>query len=215
MIKVCVDPGSTHMQNLNYAKELIDLATEANCWAIKFQLFQDLPPNIELPREWWGDLVEYAKGKIILFASAFDMGAIELLKTYSSPYVKFSFSHRKWWRGIEKARKFSKVIVSCSPYDSHFYPKDIIRLFCVPKYPVTHMIDHKKIYKRYPFDGFSDHTLSYHQTFIAIAQGAKIIEKHITLDHPDIKCPDHYFALRPKELHKMMEVINAMSKDKA
>ena len=195
------------MQNLRYAKELIDLATECKCYAIKFQLFQDLPPNIELPREWWGELIQHAKGKIKIFASAFDMGAIELLKEHKSPYVKFSFSQRKWWRGIEKARKFSKVIVSCSPHDSHYYPKDVIRLFCIPYYPVAYKIDFKEVFRRYPFLGFSDHTLGFHQTISAITNGARIIEKHITLDHKDIKCPDHFFALKPKELKQMMGAI--------
>ncbi len=207
MVKIIAEIGSCHMANKDYCKEAIDLAAENKCYAIKFQLFQDMYPNISLPREWWGELVDYAKGKITIFASAFDMGAVNLLEEHKSPYVKFAYSQRKYWKLIDKARKFAKVIVSCSPYDSHFYPKDVIRLFCISEYPVRYNINFDNIFSRYPFDGFSDHTLGYRQTFQAIRYGAEIIEKHITLDHKDINCPDHYFALRPKELKSMMETI--------
>ena len=57
------------------------------------------------------------------------------------------------------------------------------------------------IFKNYDFQGFSDHTLGYHQTLEAIKNGAEYIEKHITLDHKDINCPDNNFALKPKELN--------------
>jgi len=204
VVKVIVDIGSCHMAKLEYAKEAIDLAVENKCWAIKFQLFKDKSPNIVLPREWWPELVDYAKDRIIIFASAFDLQAVELLKKYNSSYVKFSYSERHSWYNIMKAREFAKVIVSCDLLDLDKY-KDDIKLFCRPQYPVTSLIDFS-IFK-FPFDGFSDHTLGYSQTLDAILYGAQYIEKHITLDHDDIKCPDNTFALKPKELKGMMEGI--------
>ena len=204
MVKVIADPGSTHMAKIAYAKELIDIAIDNHCWAIKFQLFKGLKPNIELPREYWHKLWEYSRKHIILFASVFDMEAIELLREHITPYVKFSFYHGQWWEGIAKAKQFAKVIVSCSPQNAYLYQEDIIKLLCIPEYPVMYKVDFKEVFKQYSFDGFSDHTLGYSQTLAAIEAGAGIIEKHITLAHSDIKCPDSTFALKPKQLKEMM-----------
>lgn len=208
MVRIMAEAGSCHMGKLRYALQLIDLAVDCGCWAIKFQLFKNMPPNIELPRKWWSELKAHAERRIILYASVFDMEAIELLRKYHTVYTKFAYSQRKWFEGIQKSRC---PIVSCSPEEIFIYKngffKPTFALFCIPEYPVLYQIDFDQIFKRYSFDGFSDHTLGYSQTLRAIKAGARMIEKHITLDHSDITCPDHYFALRPKELKGMMSAI--------
>ena len=204
MPKIIVDPGSTHMGKLEYAKELIDLAAHYNCYAIKFQLFKDAPPNIPLPREWWGELVKYTRGKINIFASCDDWEAIDLLKPYFPRHVKFAFSERHNFERIEYANTFSKVIVSCPLLEVNNYP-NCIKLFCIPEYPVVYNIDFHGLFKY--FDGFSDHTLGFRQTLKAVEYGAQYIEKHITLDHNDINCPDHMFALKPDEFGRLMRII--------
>ena len=40
----------------------------------------------------------------------------------------------------------------------------------------------------------------------AVALGAKVIEKHFTLDH-DLPGPDHWFSLDPKEMKDMVQSI--------
>jgi N,N'-diacetyllegionaminate synthase len=209
-IKVIVDPGSTHMGKIEYAKEAIDLAAENKCWAIKFQLFKGEEftknGNIELPREWWPKLVEYAKDRIIIFSSVFDFEAIDLLTKYESPYIKIPYSQRKRFRAYYPFMKM-EIIISCHPSEVYNYP-NCIRLFCIPEYPVLYKIDFNEIFTRYPFNGFSDHTLGFKQTLETIKYGARYIEKHITLNHKNINCPDNNFALRPYELKRMMEVIN-------
>jgi sialic acid synthase SpsE len=54
--------------------------------------------------------------------------------------------------------------------------------------------------------GFSDHSLGIHIPPAAVAIGANLIEKHITLDrsHPG---PDHAFAIQPDELIAMVSHI--------
>lgn len=54
--------------------------------------------------------------------------------------------------------------------------------------------------------GYSDHTLGIEVAICAVALGAKIIEKHFTLD--TTMCgPDHKASLEPYELKKMIESI--------
>ena len=51
--------------------------------------------------------------------------------------------------------------------------------------------------------GYSDHTLGIEIPIAAVALGAKVIEKHITLDR-QMPGPDHAASLEPSELKQMM-----------
>jgi len=54
--------------------------------------------------------------------------------------------------------------------------------------------------------GYSDHTLGIEVPIAAVAMGAKIIEKHFTLDNK-LPGPDHKASLEPDELKEMVTVI--------
>lgn len=54
--------------------------------------------------------------------------------------------------------------------------------------------------------GYSDHTLGIEVDVAAVALGAKVIEKHFTLDKT-MEGPDHKASLEPDELRKMVESI--------
>ncbi|MGR5297173.1 N-acetylneuraminate synthase [Vibrio mediterranei] len=54
--------------------------------------------------------------------------------------------------------------------------------------------------------GYSDHTLGIEVPVAAVAMGAKVIEKHFTLDKT-MEGPDHKASLEPSELKQMVEAI--------
>lgn len=54
--------------------------------------------------------------------------------------------------------------------------------------------------------GYSDHSLGIEVSIAAVALGAKIIEKHFTIDK-NLSGPDHKASLDPDELKKMVESI--------
>jgi len=54
--------------------------------------------------------------------------------------------------------------------------------------------------------GYSDHTMGTEITIAAVAMGAKVIEKHFTLDR-DMEGPDHKASLEPEELGAMVTAI--------
>lgn len=54
--------------------------------------------------------------------------------------------------------------------------------------------------------GYSDHTLGIEIPIAAVAMGAKVIEKHFTLDR-SLDGPDHLASLEPEELKKMVKAI--------
>lgn len=54
--------------------------------------------------------------------------------------------------------------------------------------------------------GFSDHSQGTLASTLAVVLGAKIIEKHFTLDH-DLSGPDHWFSMDPSEMRQLVQDI--------
>lgn len=59
--------------------------------------------------------------------------------------------------------------------------------------------------------GYSDHTMGIEVPVAAVAMGAKIIEKHFTLDK-NMEGPDHKASLDPEELKQMVTAIRNIEK---
>ena len=54
--------------------------------------------------------------------------------------------------------------------------------------------------------GYSDHTMGIHVSLAAVARGARVIEKHVTLDR-NLPGPDHKASLEPDELRQLVRQI--------
>lgn len=54
--------------------------------------------------------------------------------------------------------------------------------------------------------GYSDHTLGIHVSLAAVARGARVIEKHFTMDR-NLRGPDHKASLEPDELRQLVRQI--------
>ena len=99
--------------------------------------------------------------------------------------------------------------------EKKFFPfenlQNVKYLFCVSQYPApkSKIKFSKKFFEKY--DGFSDHTLGLDKAKQSISLGAKILEKHFTLDK-NLPGPDHILSILPhelKELHKYrLKMIN-------
>ncbi len=59
--------------------------------------------------------------------------------------------------------------------------------------------------------GYSDHSLGIEAPVIAVAYGAKIIEKHLTLNK-NYSGPDHKASIEPKEFKRMVKAIRVTEK---
>ncbi len=89
-------------------------------------------------------------------------------------------------------------------------------LHCTTNYPCPYeevnlkaMLTLKEAFKTVV--GYSDHTLGIEVPIAAVAMGAKIIEKHFTLDR-SMKGPDHAASLEPSELNRMIACIRNLEK---
>jgi N,N'-diacetyllegionaminate synthase len=213
-MKIILDGGSTHMGKLAYAKELIDIAEDSGADYIKFQLFpatkeQKEAGNVPLKHDMFKELWQYAANKRIgLTASVFSKDDLDFLISFSVPFVKFSHSQSKQGSWIQGCLTSGHQVVVSTDHSGlanlRTHPS-LVRLFCVPRYPVDEVLHFEGKFP--PFDGFSDHTVGYEQTLQAAARGAEWIEKHITLEYADVTCPDATYghSLTAKEVKKMVK----------
>lgn len=86
-------------------------------------------------------------------------------------------------------------------------------LHCVTNYPTPKNEAHistvsylKELFPNHTV-GYSDHTLGIDACTLAVANGARIIEKHFTIDHNHSSFRDHQLSANPQELKLMIEKI--------
>ncbi|MGL5479189.1 MAG: N-acetylneuraminate synthase [Clostridium sp.] len=185
--------------------------------------------RLEFSYEDFKELNEYCKLKDIMFLSSpFDLESIEMLKKLDIEIFKVpsgEIENVPYLREISKCNK--KIILSsgmCNLSDIEFAidilekegAKDISILHCNTEYP-TPMEDvnlkaMETIKKAFSYEvGYSDHTEGIEIPIAAVALGAKIIEKHFTLDK-SMEGPDHAASLTPKELKDMVCAIRNIEK---
>jgi sialic acid synthase SpsE len=105
------------------------------------------------------------------------------------------------------------VIVSLGAFGVNEFPDigpvncKVDFLYCVAKYPaIAEDLHFSKVdFTRYT--GFSDHTIGIEASTVAIAKGARIIEKHFTLDK-NLPGPDHGGSMIPGELKCLVDFKN-------
>ena len=186
--------------------------------------------KITLSYEEFRKLKKYCKKKKIEFLSTpFDLKSIDFLKSLKMKYFKIpsgEITNLPYLTKVAKLKK--KVILSTGMANlleikealkiliSHgTKKKNITVLQCNTEYPtplkdanVRAMLTIKKKFK--VNIGYSDHTEGIEASLVAAALGAKVIEKHITLNK-NLSGPDHKASITPKELKKMVEEIRKVT----
>lgn len=187
--------------------------------------------KLELSHDDHEKLISYCKEKNInFFSTAFDLDSLEYLKEVGLDLVKIPSGEITNLPYLRKAAKlFDRVIISTgmSTMDDisaavNVFKKEGIKenqitiLHCNTEYP-TPMLDVNlkamlAIEKEFGTEiGYSDHTLGIEVPTAAVAMGAKVIEKHFTLDNK-WEGPDHAASLEPQELKAMVSAIRNIEK---
>lgn len=203
---VC-EVGSCHMNKKEYIQEFIEKALEAGADSVKFQLFPNKPHwigsgNVYLERKNFEYAMSLAPNQVS--ASVFDEDSLHYLISLKPKFIKFAYSqhHQKEWM-IQCKQANIPIIVTASVWDN--YEFDHVKLTTALEsvfegttgqrtlYPNPYMMDFSGLFPEY-FQGYSDHSIGWHNAHQAKLAGAQVIEKHLKLDKPDILCPDAVFA---------------------
>jgi N-acetylneuraminate synthase/N,N'-diacetyllegionaminate synthase len=85
-------------------------------------------------------------------------------------------------------------------------------LYCVPTYPCPYEdICLPQEFTDSIYEGFSDHTIGIEAALVAVGRGARIIEKHFTLNK-GLSGPDHICSATPDELVELVRLARLMEK---
>ena len=197
----------------------------------KDQLQFEMLKNLEIPKKWYNKLIDHCcKRKIQFLSTGFDEKSIDFLYNLNLPFFKIPSGEITNKPYLEHIAKKGRDVILSTGMSSLFEIKkaiDILTknslskdnisvLHCNTEYPtpindvnLNAMITISK--KLGVQIGYSDHTLGLEVPFAAVAMGAKIIEKHFTLDK-NSNGPDHRASLEPKELLLMVDGIRNIEK---
>lgn len=182
--------------------------------------------KLEMGDDWYPILIQRCQEKGIHFLSTgFDQDSIDFLNDFEIPFYKIpsgEITNKPYLQHI--ARKGKDIILSTGMADLKEV-KDAIEvieaegitrnritvLHCNTEYPTpmqdVNLLAMNQIAEKLGVQiGYSDHTLGIEVPIAAVALGAKVIEKHFTLDR-NLPGPDHAASLEPAELKEMVKTI--------
>lgn len=187
--------------------------------------------DTELPTHWIPKLKRYARSKgLEFFSSLFDEQAADILEKYGADAYKIASSeaaHIPLIRHVARKGKpvlystgmatMAEVMSSAGVILAEGSGKLVI-MQCAAVYPAPLSVLNLNVIRTFKsafpeaIIGFSDHTSDpVLAPVAAVAMGAKVIEKHITLDR-GLPGPDHVFALNPQELARMVREVRKTEK---
>lgn len=209
--------GMNHNGNFALAYELIRLAKNSGADIVKFQLgWRDQPgeinqitPEIITSLKKWADYFE-----IRLMFSVITRDAYETLRPFCMPEYKIaSRTVRDDPELVEEILREGKpTYISLGMWDSNVVPfptyNNAIYLWCKSLYPTEpwDILDLPKDFRGSRFQGYSDHTIGIETALIAVSRGAKIVEKHFTLDKSDRTIRDHALSATPDEFLSLVQL---------
>lgn len=193
------------------------------------QYLHDLYAKAHTPWKWHKELFECAKEEgLICFSSPFDPTAVDLLEDLNAPAYKiasYEITDIPLIRYV--ASKMKPVIISTGIADENDISlaiktckeagnNDIIILKCTSSYPALpedmNLLTIPEITKKWNvLSGLSDHTMGIEAPIIAVAMGARVIEKHFILSR-DMGGVDSHFSLDENEFKQMVEAVRLTEK---
>lgn len=230
---IIAEIGINHNGNIHLAHELIRQAKVSGADIAKFQFYD--PAKLFGPKGAYPDKKNYEFALTVQFgfaearrlkawcvdegiefmASVFDLERFEWmeeLKVKRHKIASRALQDKELCKRILATGK--EAFISLGFWKGRgapFTAKNARYLYCVPKYPCEYAdIKFPADFRRSIYDGFSDHTMGIEASLVAIARGAKVIEKHFTLNK-GLAGPDHICSMTPEELKILSEYGRKMS----
>lgn len=183
----------------------------------------------EFPRKWHKEFFDYCKKiGIIASSSPYDFEAVDLLDELGVDFYKIGSGDITWHEMLKYIAKKRKPIILATGASllaevdeavrviEKTGNRNLILLQCITNYPskiASANINVLKTYKQAfgAIIGYSDHSPGDVVVLGAVALGAKVIEKHFTLNKKD-KGPDHPHSMEPREFAEMVKKIRQLEK---
>lgn len=186
--------------------------------------------ELEIDKDFHHELIKYCKIKKIEFLStAFDIESLKFLLKLGIKRIKIPSGEITNYPFLEFIGKLNKKTILSTGissineikeacrilYYSGLNKKNLTILHCTSEYPAPfaeinlNCISFLK--KKFNTNvGYSDHTLGIEASIAAVAVGANIIEKHITLNK-SLEGPDHKSSIEKDELNELVRSIKNIS----
>lgn len=182
--------------------------------------------RLELTGKMHAALIAHAAQRgIEFFSTAFDLQSLDYLMGLGMPRIKVPSGEITNLPYLRQVGAFSKQVIlstgmsnlgdieaALSVLEQAGTPRQqIIVLHCNTEYPVpmneVNLRAMQSIALAFGVQvGFSDHTEGIEIAIAAVALGARVIEKHFTLDR-ELPGPDHRASIEPDELARMVRSI--------
>lgn len=193
----------------------------------KFKNMQEMLKNYNFSFEQFYKLKKYCeKIKIEFLSTPFDVKSAIFLNDIGVKTFKISSGDLDNFILLSEIKKFGKPMIISTGMGTN---KEIIEtinflnlpksnlaiLHCISDYPTelkNTFFSNFDFLKKFKYDiGFSDHTIGDVSSSIAIALGANIIEKHITID-TNLEGPDHACSMPIGDLKKFITTLHSVKK---
>lgn len=182
--------------------------------------------KLEMSEAWHYELIKFANECGIKFLSTgFDEDSIDFLDSLNIDLFKVpsgEITNKPYLEHVAKKGKpivlstgmsnLQEIIDAVEVLQKHQIDKNNITiLHCNTEYPTpmqdVNLFAMKTIQNELGVQvGYSDHTLGIEVSIAAVALGAKLIEKHFTLNR-NLPGPDHLASLEPDELKSLVQAI--------
>jgi N-acetylneuraminate synthase len=221
LIDAAAEAGADAVKLQTYTADTITLKHDGPGFVIEDGLWagrtlHDLYSEAFTPYEWHSALFERARVRgLIAFSSPFDDTAVELLESLEAPAFKIASFEAIDLPLIARAARSGRPLIISTGMTSRAEIEaavacargagvEVALLHCVSAYPARYADANLSMIPRLAADfdcvtGLSDHTPGTAAAVAAVALGACIIEKHVTLRRAD-GGPDAAFSLEPEEL---------------